>query len=278
MLSAAAAYARPSLEVTEATARAGDLVHFSISGVDGHVTYVLEVGDKDVLQGAGGGVISAAFTVPDMGDAVRTVTVEAEIQGSDKRKKVKRKLEYLGPALPATGPPAPAPPPPVPAAVPQATPSPQPIYPPDRVEAISPAQAVTPASSRGPRKSRKRRAIESPRNAARSGERRKHARRGRDRPNPDMSSKKNRSKRPAPRTAPLFDGIPEPGAGAWPGEDGPNPIAPRKAVVTPTGARLADGGVNAAVVVPALLGLAALALAGMAALRRRQLASRPGRD
>jgi hypothetical protein len=291
LLSATAADAHPSFEITAPSARAGDLVNFSISGVEGRVTYALQVGDKHILDGTGGGdaagdVISGTFTFPDLGAAVRSITVEAEIQGADKRKKGKRKLEYLGPAPRPTGPPAPAPPPPLPAVAPQPTQSQQPIHSPNRTDQASPPPAVTPPSSRGPRQSGERRAIESPRHAARSGERRGRAHRGRVHADRDVRTGNTRSKRPPPRTAPLFDGVPEPGAGAYAddgdGISGPNGTARRAAVVAPTGARLGDGGVNAAVVVPALLGLAALALAGTAVFRRRVLrrgaAVDPGAD
>jgi hypothetical protein len=279
LLSAAVAHAQPSLELTESAARAGDLVHFSISGADGSITYALEVDDKQVLEGTGGAV-SDTFTVPDLGDVVRTVTVEAEIRGSDKRKKLKRKLLYLGSALPALGPPAPAPTAAVPAVVPAAPPSTQPIYSPNAIEGPSPAPAVTPRSRRRPRQSRKRRAVGPPRHVARSEERRRHAHRGHGRRNRDAETRNTRSKRPAPWAAPLFETVPEPGARARPGGGifSLNAIAPRTAVLAATTARSGDGGGRAAVVVPALLGLAGLALAGTAVLRRRRLASRPKRD
>jgi len=57
-----------------------------------------------------------------------------------------------------------------------------------------------------------------------------------------------------------------------------NAIAPRTAELAATAVAAGGGGVDAALTVPALLGLAALALAGTAAGRRRALASRSRRD
>ena len=57
-----------------------------------------------------------------------------------------------------------------------------------------------------------------------------------------------------------------------------NAIAPHTAVLAARSVRAGGDGANAAIVVPALLGLAALALAGTAVLRRRRLASRAARD
>jgi hypothetical protein len=58
-----------------------------------------------------------------------------------------------------------------------------------------------------------------------------------------------------------------------------NAIGPRRAVLAAARARPRDtGGLDAAVLVPALLGLAGLTLAATTMLRKRQLASGPGRD
>jgi hypothetical protein len=282
-MSAAGAHARPNLELTEPGARAGDPVHFSISGADGAVAYELEIDDTDVLEGTGSGVVTGTFTVPDLGEDVRTVTVEAEIRAADKRKKVKRKLEYLGSTLHVAGPPVPGPSPAVPAAAPPAASSPEPIYLPSAVAGASPATKVTPRSSPRPRQSRRRHGIEPARHVGRRDKRRRGAHRARGRRHQDAATSKGRRKRPAPRTAPLFDGIPEPGTGHRRDEGGGvfslNAIAPRAAVLAATRVRPGDsGGLDAALVVPALLGLAGLALAGTAALRRRQLASARKRD
>ena len=83
---------------------------------------------------------------------------------------------------------------------------------------------------------------------------------------------KHRTKRRAARTAPLFDGIRESGSGPRSAAqaDGPgflsmNAIAPPTSVLS---AARADG-LNAAVIVPALLALVALAIAGTALLRKQ---------
>jgi hypothetical protein len=246
------------LELEEGTVRAGHLVHFSISGAEGNVTYEFEVGDREILKGTGAGEVSGAFSMPDLGEAARTVTVEGEIRGSDKRKKVKHKLEYLGSALPVAGPPAPIFAPAAPAVVPQAAPLPAPTYTTGTNEATSPAPVVTPPLSRRPRESRERRAIESPPRATRDAEqrRRAHGRHDRRRRHPATGKTRSRKKRPAHRIGPLFDGIPEPEAGARPDHRGGfsslNAIAPHSLAATATG-----DGAYAAVVVPGLLGLAA---------------------
>jgi hypothetical protein len=232
----------------------------------------LEVDDEDVLEGNGSGAVSGTFTMPDLGDEVRTVAVEAEIRAADKRKKVKRKLEYLGSAVPITAL-APAVP-----AVTYAAPSPESISSPHAIEGASPPGARRRSSPR-PRESRKRGSIEPRRHVAPGGKRR--ADRGRR--NRDAVPGKTRPKRRAPRTAAQFDGVPEPGAGGRRGDGrgilSVNAIGTRRAVLAAARARPRDtGGLDAAVLVPALLGLAGLTLAATTMLRKRQLASGPGRD
>jgi hypothetical protein len=273
LLSVATAHAKPSFGVVERSARAGDLVHFTISGVDGTVTYALEVDDTRVLEGTSGGALSGTFTVPDLGDAVRTVTVEAQIRGPDRRRKVERELEYLGSALPVTDPPTPASPPAVPV-LPQVAPSLEPAYSPDATEGTSHAPAAAPRSSPRRPKGRKRHAIAPARHVARTGERRRLVHRRRDRRNRDAATRNTRSRRTSLETGPLSGAVPDTGGAQQPGS-----ARSRPAVLVATGARPGDGkGVNAALLVPALLGLAALALTGTAVLRRRRLASRPGSD
>jgi hypothetical protein len=286
LLSASAAHAHPNFELTEGAARAGDVVGFSISGIDGSATYELEIDDTQVLQGAGDGVVSGTFAVPDLGGAIRTVTVEAEIRGSDKRKKVKRKLDYLGPALPVVGLPAPVLPASVPAAVaPQANPSPEPTHSPSTVSETRSAPAVTAPSRRPPRQSRKRRAVEPTLQVARRGERRRRAHRPHKRRHRDGGAKNTRPERIAPGTVRYFGVFPGPEPSARPGGGGGEHRSPiRKANTRPAAglaapdARPSDHGPLAAVVVPGLLALAGFALAGTAVLRRRRLASRPASD
>ena len=160
-MSAAVAHADPSFVLAESQARAGDAVHFSITGGEDRVTYELEVADRDVLKGEAdgdSGAVSGQFTMPDLGAAAKSVTVEAEIRDDDDDKTtVKRKLQYLGPALAAAAPAEPqsaaAP------AVPhQPAPGPAPAHNPAIAKA--PAAQSAPAERRAKRRrhARKRRA------------------------------------------------------------------------------------------------------------------------
>ena len=100
LMSAAVAHADPTFVLAESQARAGDSVHFTITGADDHVTYEVEVADRDVLEGEAdgdGGVVAGQFTMPDLGSAAKSVQVEAEIREDDDKTTVKRKLQYLGP-------------------------------------------------------------------------------------------------------------------------------------------------------------------------------------
>jgi hypothetical protein len=252
-------------------------VHFSISGTGGNVTYEVEVADKKIVEGAGIGEVTGTFTMPDLGDAVRTVTVEADIRASGKRKKVKQELEYLGSALPVAAPPAPATGPALPAVEPQVAPLPEPIHAPAASVQASPAPAVTQPANDRPRVNRARPTIDPSRRAVRDGERRRRAHGGHQRRNRHPANKKTRARRHARRTKQVFD-FAQPGAGSDQGVSSLNAIVPPAASLAANVTRAGDGGPNAAVVVPALFGLAALALAVTAFLRGRRLASRPGRD
>jgi hypothetical protein len=281
LLSAAAAYARPTCELVETSARAGDVVHFYISGVENNVAYEVEVADTYLLDDAGeGDVVSGMFTVPDLGDEPRTVTVEVKMWWLDKRRTVKRRLDYLGHPRPETETAAPAAPATVADAVRQGAPTPEPASAPTPApEGISLVPASKPQSRR-PRQSRKRGATESPRHLERSAERRRGAHHRRDHRNRDAKPRHRRSKYSGRHSTQFFDGYAEPRAGARPaGGNGffaLNAIAPRTATLAGTAAH-PDGGADASVVVPALLALTALTLAGTAMLRRRRLISRRGR-
>ena len=90
------------------------------------------------------------------------------------------------------------------------------------------------------------------------------------------SKRKRRARRSGRRYKRFFHGYAEPRAKGSPSGDGLlalNAMAPYTAALAVTPARAGDG-VNAAVVVPALLGLAGLALAATAMVRRRRLSSR----
>jgi hypothetical protein len=277
LLSVAVAHARPSFELTDSTARAGDVVHFSISGVEGWgVAYHLEVGGEDVQDGRDRAAVAGAFTMPDLGDAARTVIVDAQVWWSDNQRKEKRRLEYLGRALPVADVPAPVST--VAAGEPPAAPPAEPISSAKVLDGTAAAPAAASPSHRRPRQSRERRPAIPQRHAERSGKRRRSAHRGRDRRKRDATARKRHSKRSARRYKGFFHGYAEPRANGRPGGDGLlalNAMAPYTAALAVTRARTGGDG-NAALVVPALLGLAGLALAGTAVVRRRRLASRRG--
>ncbi len=252
----------------ETQARAGDQVHFSITGAQKLVSYELEVGDKEVLEGS---AISGQFTMPDLGETARNVTVEAELRGPGKKKTtVKRKFQYLGPALEAERP-AEAEPVVLPAVPQQPVSAPAPVHTPAAAvipAASAPAPVAKPRSTETPRRhARKRHAAKRQRHSPRrrGSTHRKHHRR--------HKTSGTRAKGPAPRTAPLFDGVPEPGSPRHPrGNDAPGlkAIAPTTAALTATAGRGGSGESNLAILVPGLVGLAAFALAGVTLVRRHR--------
>ena len=284
--SVAVAHADPHFALVEAEARAGDVVHFSITGADGPVTYELEIGPHDVVEDTvgAGSVITGEFTLPHLGDSGKTVTVKAEMRERRDKTTVKRKLRYLGPALPATRPPQPA-------SAPQPASDPPAVLAPAAQEAPPAAQALaalpqapphtTPGSATPvsrtkavPRRSRHRGRQGKPRGRRDAADR--HIR-SRGKPGRNPARRKARATKPGPRTAPLFDGIPETGAGnGTSGKQGGyaslNAIAPSAAVLTATRATSGgDGPFTAAVLVPGIMGVAALALTATALHRRRRL-------
>ncbi len=274
MLSGAVAHARPSFELTDSTARAGDAVHFSISGVEGWgVAYHLEVGGEDALDGRDRNAVAGTFTMPDLGDGERSVVVDVQLWWADNQRKEKRRLEYLGPALPVADVPAPIST--VTSGEPQAAPPPEASSPAQALHGSAPAPTAGSPSHRRPRQSRKRQAT-GPRHAERAGERRRAAPRGRNRAKRDGTARKRRAKRLGRGYKGFFHGYAEPRTKGRPSGDGLlalNAMSPYTAAFAVTGARAGDG-VNAAVAVPALLGLAGLTLAGTAMVRRRRLSSR----
>ena len=127
------------------------------------MTYDVEVADRDVVEGEGdgdSGPVSGQFTMPDLGGSAKSVTVEAVIRDDgDDKTTVKRKLQYLGPAIKVE--PTPAPPAPVaaPAAPQQAVTGPAPAQGPAAAAAPSgpdpggraPGEAQAPAGTQAPR-------------------------------------------------------------------------------------------------------------------------------
>jgi hypothetical protein len=276
LLSAAPACADPTFLLAHSEARAGDTVQFSIAGAKKRVNYEIEVGGREVLEGSGaaGGLILGQFTMPDLGASSRTVTVEAEIDEHRGTTVVRRKLEYL-----VTAPPEPlvsAPAAPEPAAAPVATAHGAPP-PPDPAHAIVPATApIAPApverrSTRAPRQ-----AGAKPQATGRRRGPKQHATGGKRRAkHVAKHAAKHRTKRRGARTAPLFDGLRESGSGGSgiPAQTDEAGFLSLNAIAPPTSVLAAAHETsNAAVIIPALLGLAALALAGTALLRKRTTA------
>ena len=254
------------------------MVHFSISDIDEDETYVLEIGGRRLAEGSGNDAeeVAGQFTMPDLGGGERKVTVEAEIGDRDDRddtKTVKRKLRYLG--APAPAPAIAAPPPvqaaPIPAAPPPAAVTPAPTQALTAPEApASRATADRTRSKRAPRRARKRRTTERrPVESRRDASPVKRAKTKSGKVNAKPKRKRDRA-----RTAPLFDGVPESSRssaapGRSNGSSGLNAVAPPTAL-TRAATDGAYAGPAAAVLVPALLGLAALALVGTALLRSRR--------
>jgi hypothetical protein len=263
LLCASTAHARPSFELGTFSARAGDVVHFSISNVDGWgVAYHLELDGEDLLDGRFNSSATGTFTMPDLGAEPMTLNLSAWLWWSDSRTRVNRTLEYRGPALP---PPPPAPAPATSAPAPAATPSPQ--------DGHAPAPAgKAPSSAPKPKATAETRprAHTAPgtnrRVAARAERRRGRTQRTRDDKRRRAARKHRGSAPPVRGAGPFLNGFEGPGA-AGPGA-GSGAAADDPDVTLAS--RSADGW-NAAIVVPAVLTAVALALAGTAALRRRRL-------
>ena len=281
------AQAKPDFDIAENGARAGEAVHFSIADFQGSVSYEIEVADKDVLKGSGAGsAVLSTFTMPDLGDKSRSVTVAAEIRDAKKKKTIKEKLQYLGKA-PASGdhdhddksPSVPQPPSHEPEVAPQIeTPPAAPVAAVPAAPAVTHLPLLRPASSEAPRSTRthQSRKHRKGNESHRAVSRHPHRRRGKhstSRRSGGAKLGRSRVRIPLPRTAPLFDGVPEPGARrAEPGDS----HAAGKSGTPPTAALAAtrtaaeDGGINSALLVPALLAIAGIGLACTAALRRRR--------
>jgi hypothetical protein len=280
MMSASVAQATgPSFAVAESQAHAGDVVHFTITGGEDDVRYEIEVADRDVVEGKADGddgPIAGQFTMPDLGAAAKSVTVEADIRDDgDDRTKVKRTLQYLGraPAVVDTPPPAPAAAPAAPAKTPApASPSPAPAA---TKAPPTPGPAAKRHTKRKRKHARKRRAAK---REHRSGRRlsRGHRQRSRAvRPERQAKPKRRRARQPAPRTAPLFDGVPEADTGGSSAGPGRQPGAkrgkqPETVVASEVAGEGGPGEPAVAILVPGLLGLAGFLLAAATVLRRRR--------
>jgi hypothetical protein len=272
LLSAGVAQADPRFTLTESQARAGEAVHFSISGADGSFKYGLEVGDIAVLNGSAAKVVSGQFTMPDLGAAGKAVTVEARIQEPEDTTTVSRTLAYLPPAPP-------------PAAVVQAPPATPPA-------AVTPAQpASEPTHSPAAQQHTENRGAEPPRQHQRQSaaqgnpdrgpsskgdkkeENDKKGKKDKDKKKKDKK-KKDKKKKDKDKKKKDKDNA---GGGGAAGKGGGGFFA-LNAIFPPSAASIAspgtgpNAGLNPAVLMPALFGLAALMLAGATLARRRRLA------
>ena len=267
-----AAHADPGFVLAESQVRAGDTVHFSITGADGRVKYELEVADHRVLEGSGKGkLVSGQFTMPELGSDAKGVTVEAEMRDDDGWEKVKRPLQYLGAALPPPTPePEPDPPAPPPPALQQtATQAPAPSGGP------AVALAAPQATVRQVREPRTRRHARRHRKAVRhesARESQQHARKSERKHKRKSAANKRKRHRPAPRTAPLFDGVPEPGSENYTPDtgapSGDSHAQPRSVFTRAVASR--DEGSALAILIPGLLAFAGLSLTTVTVLRRRR--------
>ena len=91
----AAAHAAPSFTLLQADAAPGEKVGFNISGTEPAATYVLEVDGDEVAEGSVPADGVGDFTMPNLGAASRSVTVEARIEESDETTSRARNLHYL---------------------------------------------------------------------------------------------------------------------------------------------------------------------------------------
>jgi hypothetical protein len=274
---APAAHAKPSFSVVESSARAADVVHFSLSGADGS-SYVIEVDGTRVASGVAAGVVTVAFTVPDLGGQPWTVPVGASIRASGSTTRLQAGFAYMGHALPPPPEAKPAPPPVVAPVAPQSSaPAPAAIPAPSAVKGGSPAPAPSPPRKRGhPR----RKGREAPTAGARSrsphhreGRRpaRTHGRRGHGASSGKRHHERSRHRGALWPAGSLESGRSSSGSASDPAP--PKPAAPRPAIAVAAHPR-GGGTSRTALAIPALLALAGLALAATTLMRRRELASR----
>ncbi len=277
-MSVGVAHADPTFVLVESQAHAGQAVHFTISGAEDEVTYELEVAGRDVLEGEAdgdAGVIAGQFTMPDLGGSVKSVQVEAEIRDDgDDETTVKRKLQYLGPAPAVSA--APTTTAPAQLAAPGATPESAPAQSPAATTTTpsKPAAAVERRSKRKRRQARERRAVK--RRDDTSKQRRSRSNRQSRRDKRASRAKPKRRTGDAPRTAPLFDGVPESQTGGYSAADDARSqgkqlsVKPPAAVLATPVAAEGSGQHATAILVPGLLALAAFILLGATLLRKRR--------
>ena len=271
---AGTAHARPTLDVWPESARAGDVVHLGIWGVDGWgVAYHLELGGENVLDGRNADYVNTTFTMPDLGQDASSVTLDATLWFGDSRTRVQQTLDYRGPALPAADPPAPSHGSTGPADAPAVAPAPQHGQSPaPSAGGKAPPHAVTPKSHAPHGHARTHHTAKPERHATSKREQhRKAHHRARDR-HKHKAAKHRRSLRPAGPTGPFLKGFDGPGAESADSESPANGANAAKPSVLTSGG-LYDS-LTAALAIPAALTAAALILVASALLRRRRLLRR----
>ena len=270
LLAAASAHANPSLQVAEPEAKAGQTVHFSISEAERGARYVLQIGEEQVAREKARGRhgVSGEFAMPNLGDVTKAVTLQARASkhhddddDDDEATTLTHTLLYVAPptasAAPVVAPLAVAL---VPAPASEAAP------------ALLPSAQTQPAPS-GPGGVRRRQRSPGPREDGRAREQRRSDVR--------HLSRRRTKRKSRQRTAsglryvlgsggaadPLWSGEPTNGSTSIPRVN----AAPR-ATITPSSKIIGGGkgGASIAVMIPALLALAALALATVAVVRRRR--------
>ncbi len=88
-----------------------------------------------------------------------------------------------------------------------------------------------------------------------------------------VKTKKQHARLPAPRTAPLFDGVPEPGSENYTADDQQTSVhkkKPRTPVFASTVASRTSNEPAMAIFIPGVLGLVGFLLAGTTVVRRRR--------
>ena len=270
MLCAAAAQARPSFELGETSARAGDVVPFYISGVDDGATYELELDGDYLLDGEADGDVAGSFTVPDRGGEPWSPTIQASVRSGGRWRSFRRQLDYLGRPVPVSQAPI--------------TPAPgvgakqQDSAPAGPTSSASPPVkkkhgAAPKRKSRPARRGHARAKPKSHRHAERTAEPRRRTHHRRHRRERAGRHAHRRSRQRYRHITGFYRGYAERGSSVRRHTEAA-PSSPGGGVsrqATPAAAVRPGGGADIAIVAPVVLALAGLALAAIAVLRKRRL-------